>query len=160
MPNDEKAAWPQPRPFCEGRFRREALEKFDRDPNGDRDYFLDLLGQFLDVENPKKFKTIPELRKAIQQDKRVFPSNAGSYRKLIPIVRGVLLHGINFFPKKVRKKRAGKRKAKISYEEILERWLKAESISRIADVAGISRTRVRQIVKSESLARDNSKRIE
>lgn len=160
MPDEREVPWLQPKPFCEGSHRRKALEDFDRDPSGDRDHYLDLLGQFLDVDNPTKFKAIPELRKAIQKQGRIFPSNAGSYRKLIPIVRGVILNGIDQFPKKVRKKRKGKRKAKISYEEIFERWLNAESTSSIAEKAGISRKRISQIIKARKDETDKSKGID
>lgn len=141
------------------RIREAELKEFDEEGQGDRRHYLNLLGQYLDMDNPTRIETIPQLRKKVRSEGRVFPSNAGSYKNLIPITRGVIEKGIDYFPKKERIKRKGKKKSKLDYATILERAERCESISKIAQDAGISRSRVRQIIKSEFLQFDTSEMI-
>lgn len=103
MCEGSRSPWQLPRPFNEETARREALEKFDEDPSGDRQHYLVLIGLYLDMRHPRNIKAVGELRRIVKEDGRVFPTNAGSYTRLIPIVRGVMKQGIDFFAKKKQK---------------------------------------------------------
>lgn len=129
--------------------RRTAHQEFKPDEPRSRSELLGIIGDYLDLDKREDFRTIGELRKFIKGKGRTFPNNAGSYRILIPMAHSVILEGIDHFEEKEKIKRKGNRKSKLDYCTIVERANRGESISKIAEDAGISRSRVRQIVKSQ-----------
>lgn len=132
-----------------GAIRRQAHRDFKTDEPRSRSELLGILGDYLDLDKREDFRTIGELRKFIKGKGKIFPNNAGSYRILTPMTHAVILEGIDYFEDKEKIKRKGKRKSKLDYCIIVERANRGESISKIAEDAEISRSRVRQIVKSQ-----------
>lgn len=135
-----------PSEFLEESSKDRLLEIFDEEEDLTRTELLCLLGQFLIDEDPHNFGTIAEARAFVHGKGKIFPKNVGSSFRLRAAVRGTIEQGIAFFPDKETKKREGIRKTKIPYEEICDRHRTGESVSAIAERAGVSRKRIRQII--------------
>lgn len=135
-----------PSVFLEEGSKNIQLELFDQNEELTRGQLLYLLGQFLRENDPHKFETIAQARAYIHGEGKKFPENVGSTFRLRRATRGVMEKGIDYFPDRETKKRQGVRKTKITYIEICNRHRNGESVSTIAELAGVSRKRIRQII--------------